>query len=177
MAKFYYFDDDSSKPMTDDHDSGIPVTESYLKSLGLFYRYAPSIDDVNELAIERNYKNRDNILLNDASFPGGKKSLDEKLEMFFKEHLHEDEEIRYIVEGEGFFDVRDKDNKWIRAKLFKNDLLILPAGIYHRFTLSNKRSIEAIRLFKDEPKWVALNRSQSETDNNKYRKEYLKSIS
>ncbi|KAG7868103.1 hypothetical protein KL918_001761 [Ogataea parapolymorpha] len=148
-----------------------------LEKIGVFYRHFETVEEVDVVAKERNYKNRDEIVLSEATFPGGPEALQAKLEVFYKEHLHEDEEIRYILDGEGYFDVRDDNDRWIRAKLTKGDLLILPAGIYHRFTLSNSKYVRALRLFKDEPKWVALDRGTDQAESSFSRTEYLRSVS
>ena len=90
--------------------------------------------------------------------------------------------------------MRSLGDDWVRVQLEKDDLLILPAGIYHRFTTdeSNVRHpppstppgsvfkilihgaqyVHAMRLFKDEPKWTPLNRCP-QLDGNDIRKEYV----
>lgn len=117
------------------HDSGRPVSESYLESIGVLYRHCPTIDIVDKLAAERGYKNRDEVCVSPQTMGD---VYEEKVKTFFSEHLHEDEEIRYIRDGEGYFDVRGQEDEWVRIRLSKDDLIILPAGIYHRFTTDDK---------------------------------------
>ncbi|CAO2649510.1 Nn.00g068950.m01.CDS01 [Neocucurbitaria sp. VM-36] len=167
--KAYWFDNlpgDQREP----HNSGRNVDPDYLAKLGVIYHNVPDVSGVDAIATSRNYKNRDEITVSPDKMGD---IYEEKVKGFFHEHLHEDEEIRYILDGGGYFDVRSEGDEWVRIWLEKGDLIILPSGIYHRFTTDEQNYTKALRLFKDEPKWTPLNRG-SETDSNQYRQEYIK---
>ncbi|EMC96985.1 hypothetical protein BAUCODRAFT_434904 [Baudoinia panamericana UAMH 10762] len=167
--KAYYFDNlpgDQRLP----HDSGRSLSPSDLDILGIkHYELPDDLESVDRIASERNYKNRDQIEISPSTLPG----YEEKVKNFFHEHLHEDEEIRYILGGGGYFDVRNKGDEWVRIRLEKGDLMIMPAGIYHRFTTDEQNYTKALRLFKEDPKWTPLKRGE-DTDINPFRKDYLK---
>ncbi|EDK42606.1 cupin domain-containing protein [Acetobacter pasteurianus] len=160
MVEVYYHDNnDTVDNFTEPHNSGKPVSFEELALIGVIYKKITTQEDLDALATQREYKNRDIVNLNLAAFNNDLDAYNAKMQQFYKEHYHDDEEIRYIIDGEGYFDVRNKGDEWIRAKLEKHDLLILPAGIYHRFTLTDGlKYVKAVRLFKDEPKWEAINR-------------------
>lgn len=148
--------------------------EQLKKSTGVLY-WKIDADNYKEEGLldkirkERGYSYEDVIEISPKTLP----NYDEKIKNFFQEHIHTDEEIRFAVAGSGYFDVRDPDDRWIRVKLEKGDLIVLPAGIYHRFTLDEKNYIKAMRLFVGEPVWTPHNRP---ADDMEARRQYVQKL-
>ncbi|XP_019627316.1 PREDICTED: 1,2-dihydroxy-3-keto-5-methylthiopentene dioxygenase [Branchiostoma belcheri] len=173
MVRAWYMDDsDADQRCPHMTDPIQPVELDQLKNIGvLHWKLSGNESDETLTGIrkDRGYTYEDLIEITPEKLP----NYEQKIKSFFEEHLHLDEEIRYCVGGSGYFDVRDKDDKWIRIELEKGDMIILPAGIYHRFTLDEKNYIKAMRLFVGEPVWTPYNRPAEDKD---ARKEYLKTL-
>ena len=166
--KAYYYEGEGDQRLP--HE-GQQISLSDLTAIGVLTWTDVTSSKIDEIANSRNYKNRDVITVSPESMGA---QYDAKVKGFFSEHLHEDEEIRYILDGHGYFDVRDASERWIRIAMEKGDVAVLPAGIYHRFTTAQDDFIQAMRLFKDAPKWTPLNRGTEEVDRNEIRREYVK---
>ena len=48
--------------------------------------------------------------------------LENKIKIFYREHIHYDEEIRFTIDGCGYFDVRGFNDEWIRIAVEGGDL-------------------------------------------------------
>lgn len=71
-----------------------------------------------------------------------------ELEKFYKPHFHLTDEIRYIKDGGCFIDVLFVEGDWVRLHLRVGDLLVIPAGLYHRVSLDDNRYVKATGYFK-----------------------------
>jgi 1,2-dihydroxy-3-keto-5-methylthiopentene dioxygenase len=96
-------------------------------------------------------------------------------EKFYVEHIHAGgDEIRYVIDGTGYFDIRDVNDEWVRMHAKAGDLIVFPTGIEHRFAVDESLYIQAMRLFpgSGEPDWSSVPRSEI-NGNNTARNEYV----
>jgi 1,2-dihydroxy-3-keto-5-methylthiopentene dioxygenase len=109
---------------------------------------------VDRVKADRGYVEEDIIELR-ADTP----NLDAICAKFVDEHFHDDDEVRFVLEGEGLFDIRSNDDHWMRVRVEQGDLIVVPRGRHHRFLLTDSRAIRCVRLFKDRSGWVPHYRS------------------
>ena len=80
--------------------------------------------------------------------------LDQMLARFKVEHWHDEDEVRFVIEGRGLFHVRPREGSVLAIELAAGDLLRVPRGTWHWFDLCGERRIRAIRLFQDPAGWT-----------------------
>ncbi len=81
-------------------------------------------------------------------------NLQVMLDKFNKEHWHDEDEVRFIIEGHGVFHIHPKTGPVVAIEVGKGDLLRVPSGTLHWFDLCGDRRIRAIRLFQDPTGWT-----------------------
>ncbi|XP_042895295.1 acireductone dioxygenase [Parasteatoda tepidariorum] len=177
MPQAWYIDDAKTDPQSEHHLNPPQFIEiERLYSLCGVEHWKVDVDSLQcdeefkKVRKDRGYDWDDQVEVSRGTLP----NYDATIKKFYTEHLHEDEEIRLFLAGSGYFDVRDKNDKWIRIKAEKGDLLVLPAGIYHRFTTDATNYAKVMRLFCGNPVWTAIDRP---ADDNPSRLKYLKTIS
>jgi 1,2-dihydroxy-3-keto-5-methylthiopentene dioxygenase len=81
-------------------------------------------------------------------------NLDVMLAKFNREHWHDEDEVRFIIEGRGLFHVHVPNEPVFAIEVEAGDLIRVPRGTHHWFDLCAERRIRAIRLFQDTSGWT-----------------------
>src|SRR5229473_1834863 len=80
--------------------------------------------------------------------------LEAMLAKFSREHWHDEDEVRFILQGRGLFHIRPREGPVLAIEVGPGDLLQVPRGTWHWFDLCADRRIRAIRLFQDPSGWA-----------------------
>jgi 1,2-dihydroxy-3-keto-5-methylthiopentene dioxygenase len=106
-------------------------------------------DKISELKTQGGYVTADVIDV----FPDTP-NLEVMLNKFNSEHWHDEDEVRFIVEGRGLFHIRPANGPVFAIEVEAGDLIRVPRGTHHWFDLCADRRIRAIRLFQDASGWT-----------------------
>jgi len=126
-----------------------------LRQFGVLHWRLPagSEGEIERIKRDRGYVDQDEVSLSRET-----PNLDAICAKFDKEHYHTLDEVRFVVEGEGIFDVRDTVDRWVRIEVDAGDLIVIPARTYHRFYLTAAKNIRCTRLFLNHDGWAPLYR-------------------
>lgn len=116
------------------------------QSQDILAAYATEIERLKEVG---GYVSVDVININRET-PG----LEEMLLKFNREHWHDEDEVRFIIEGRGIFHIRPQDGRVVSIEVTGGDLLSVPSGTWHWFNLCSDLQIKAIRLFSESKGWL-----------------------
>jgi len=135
-------------------DTDTSITATTLDAEGIFHARHDTTEagyraPIEELKRRNGYIEEDVVALNSDT-----PNLEALCERFLVEHLHDEDEVRFVLEGEGVFDIRSQNDRYMRVTVEQGDLIVVPAKRYHRFMLTDKREIRCARLFKDKAGWV-----------------------
>jgi 1,2-dihydroxy-3-keto-5-methylthiopentene dioxygenase len=152
-------------------DEGRTITEKeavaeYLSGIGITYeRWAASSTlppnasaeevlaayaaEVERLKQQGGYVAADVINVNSQTA-----GLAEMLAKFKREHWHDEDEVRFIIDGRGLFHIRPQAGPVIGIEVTAGDLICVPAGTWHWFNLCSDLEIKAIRLFQRTDGWT-----------------------
>lgn len=119
------------------HNACVSITPS---------EYQPELEALKKSG---GYVEQDQVVLSPTT-----PDLDTLLGKFVGEHLHKEDEVRFVLDGGGVFDIRSKEDRWMQVEVEPGDLIVVPRDRYHRFRLTDARKITCVRLFQDSTGWT-----------------------
>ena len=105
-------------------------------------------EEIEDMKRRGGYVTADVIDVNSAT-----PNLEVMLARFDKEHTHSEDEVRFILSGRGIFFLA-LHGRVASVEVGPGDMLRVPRGTKHWFTLCEDRRIRAIRWFQDTAGWT-----------------------
>ena len=102
-----------------------------------------------QLKQSNDYRSRDLIVLHPNT-----PNLDTLLSKFDRCHTHADDEVRYVIDGEGVFGFVRPDGSQVELTIQPEEYINIPAGTKHWFYLTAKRRIKVVRYFITTEGWI-----------------------
>ena len=144
-------------------DSGKNITAQELNAQGVTYEQFETDETKYKGPLEALMKERGYVTMDQVKMFADMPNFQALCDKFVGEHLHTDDEVRFLLAGSGVFEIRSQDDRWIKVIVEPSDFILVPANRFHRFYLTDEKKIHCVRLFKDQSGWTPLYRKDLET--------------
>ncbi|XGW09475.1 hypothetical protein V3C99_011626, partial [Haemonchus contortus] len=126
--------------------------DQLLTLTGVVY-YKVDLDDtvamkkrLSRVRNERKVVSSDVLTINDST-----PDFDEKLEDYYEPTTKSQDVVSMVLEGTCYYDVEPEEDEWIRIQLERGDLIVIPQGVSHRFTVTPQNFVQLQRFFPKKP--------------------------
>lgn len=126
----------------------------HLRACGVTYEQLDLDASAYRAALDRIKRERGYVEEDVVELAPTTANLDGICAKFADEHLHTDDEVRFVLAGAGVFDIRDDADRWMRVTVEPGDLIVVPSHRHHRFFLTDAKQIRCVRLFQSTAGWV-----------------------
>ena len=131
-----------------------PISAEELNRAGVYYAKLGTDEASYQVPLDALKQARGYVAQDIVALSPSTPNLDTICAKFIPEHHHDDDEVRFVLEGEGIFDIRSQDDRFMRVLVERGDLIIVPKERHHRFMLTESKNIRCVRLFRDQSGWV-----------------------
>lgn len=143
-------------------ETGKNISAEELNAQGVAYRQLPTEESAYKPPLEKIMQENGYVTMDQVKMWQEMPNFDALCQKFVGEHLHTDDEVRFVLSGSGVFEIRSQDDRWMKIIVEPQDFISVPANRYHRFYLTDEKKIQCVRLFKDQSGWAPLYRKDKE---------------
>lgn len=144
-------------------DTNKSISAEELNAQGVTYERFATDETIYKEPLEKVMKERGYVTMDQVKMWPEMQNFDALCQKFVGEHLHIDDEVRFVLGGAGVFEIRSLDDRWMKVTVEPSDFILVPANRFHRFYLTEAKNIHCVRLFKDQSGWTPLYRQDLET--------------
>ena len=97
---------------------------------------------ISRVKNEYGINSSDVFVLNEAT-----PEINDKLEDLYEPVTKDEVVVSMVTDGTCYFDVEPEEDEWIRICVERGDLVVIPKGLSHRFTVTPKNFVQMQRFF------------------------------
>src|SRR5271154_6869631 len=96
-------------------DTNKSISAEELNTQGVIYERFATDETIYKEPLEKVMKERDYVTMDQVKMWPEMQNFDALCQKFVGEHLHTDDEVRFVLGGAGVFEIRGENDRWMKV--------------------------------------------------------------